>query len=188
MGCNSQRFRWLIILAALLVFVGIYWHFVSSGGQGKIRELRAVGEPKRLISTIGNILHGKESLKSTPWREVFSSDDNYLDIGPAKIKWLTGGYLCFNTEAGPWEFALCSKRDLKEVSKKDLQNQFVGEKDLVKGYNVFGRLGYNEDSINVITREIILARLAKKPGMVYALKIRRRENDTVWVSVMEITK
>ena len=183
MRVNPRRIRWLIILAALLVLHGIYWRFVSLRSHGRIYESRAVDDPKKLIGTVGEILHGKESLKSTPWREVLSSDNNYLDVGPAKMEWSAGGYLYFNMGVGPWEFAPTSKRDLKKLSKEDLQCEFFGEKD-ANGPKVF-RGQWFTSGIQVSTGQIVLARLAKKPRIVYALKIRRQDSDAVRVSVLE---
>jgi len=99
----------------------------------------------------------------------------------------TAGYLYFNStdlKLGPWEFAPCSRRQLSDVLPKDGRCEFYG-KEHPKGTNVFGA-DWGENAILVYQGQLLLARQAKAPGIVYALKLKSQEGQQVHVDYVKL--
>ena len=99
----------------------------------------------------------------------------------------TAGYLYFNSTdpmLGPWEFAPCSRKQLSEVLPKDGRCEFYG-KDHPNGTNVFGT-DWDPNALLVYKGQLLLARQAKAPGIVYALKLKSQEGQQVQVDYVKL--
>ena len=97
------------------------------------------------------------------------------------------GYLYLNStdvKRGAWEFAPCQRLELTEVTLADAQGEFYGKGNL-NGTNAFGQ-NWRTNVLVVQLGDLLLARQAKQPKTVYALKVADQKGDKVHVRYLEI--
>jgi hypothetical protein len=108
------------------------------------------------------------------------------------MEWSTGGsaggYLYFwkpeDMDIGVWEFAPSTRKELNDVSLEDVQCEFFG-KGNPNGTNVFGA-HWQSTAIQINEGEVVLARLAHEPKIIYALKIQEQNLEKVRMYILEI--
>jgi hypothetical protein len=172
--------------AVFFAILAICWYSIPSirFKARRIHESRALDSPQRLA----DVLSGRQPLKTAQWSQILSSDKRYLDIGLTEMEWSAGGYLYFwkpeDMNLGVWEFAPSMRKELNDVSLEDVQCEFFG-KGSPNGTNVFGAK-WQGNAIQVTEGEVVLARLAQKPKIVYALKIQEQNLEKVRVKILEI--
>jgi hypothetical protein len=106
-----------------------------------------------------------------------------LQIGPALLGWSLGGHIYMsnpNSNDPLWEFALSSRKRLRDVTREDLRCEFYGMND-PRGTNVFGprytgpntRTAWEEHAIRVPDGQVFLARLVTNRSTVYVIQLGR---------------
>jgi hypothetical protein len=104
-----------------------------------------------------------------------------MQIGPARLGWSLGGHIYMsNPDSNDplWEFALSSRKLLKEVTRDDLRCEFYGIND-PRGTNVFGPpysgvftgTAWEGHAIRVADDQLFFARLVTDRSMMYAIQL-----------------
>jgi len=184
----------LVIAVTFLVVVNFLSLPRTAGGG--IRDAWAVDTrltSAQVLTQVGEAVGGKRPPSTIRWRDLFSSADCYLRfVGPAAIEWSVkkaglSGYLYLNStdvKRGAWEFAPCQRLELTEVTLADAQGEFYGKGNL-NGTNAFGQ-NWRTNVLVVQLGDLLLARQAKQPKTVYALKVADQKGDKVHVRYLEI--
>ena len=188
MHSSRNRVLWLLLaMVLLLVAVFARKRLTSAQFAGRVHHASAIDSKPRLK----DVLSGRRPIKTVRLGELFSRDDSYLRFGSVAMEWSDGGdagYLYFSatdTKRGEWEFAPCTRQNLIEVRPEDGLCEFYGRAH-PKGTNIFGE-GWGENAILVNQGQLLLAREANEPGIVYALKIKNRGRQSVQVECLEMS-
>lgn len=155
--------------ASLVTVAAIVWR----SDPYEVREIRVVDSPK----TLQSVISGQVQFDKSEWKELISIEDQYIELGPNKLEWSTGGssggYLYFWQYSRPWnyvwEFAPCLKSDLKELGVADADCSFY-QFDSTERWEVFGgRMRTN--SLVVDAGEIVLVRHVENRNVAYAVHL-----------------
>ena len=104
-----------------------------------------------------------------------------MQIGTARLGWSLGGHIYMsNPDSNDplWEFALSSRKNLREVTREDLRCEFYGVSD-PRGTNVFGppysgrfmRPAWEGHAIRVADGQVFFARLVTNRSTLYAIQL-----------------
>lgn len=158
----NARVRTIFRLFMVLV-LGLLagWCFLHSGEPSpyRIMEAGAVDSPLSLRE----VMSGLRPFEKARWKEIAGTADNYLDLGPAKMEWSTGGQGSGHLYAWDvhrhgelvWEFAACNRTSLDDLTLSDIEAPF----------------SRRTSSLAVSDGTIVLARLSTDTNSIYALKV-----------------
>ena len=104
-----------------------------------------------------------------------------MQVGPARLGWSLGGHIYMsNPDSNDplWEFALSSRKHLREVTPEDLHCEFYGMND-PRGANLFGppysgvftHTAWEGHAIRVADGQVFFARLVTNRFTIYAVQL-----------------
>jgi len=175
----------LAILILLLLTAG--W-IILSPTFSRIHTVTAVDSPQ----TLRNVFNGNLPWKYVSWRKIWQGGSPCVSIGPGTMEWSSGGndtsylYVWGGDSSTPtWEFAPCEQRRLIDVTLEDTRRDFYGQRS--RGFDVFGE-NWRTNALKVNDSRIYLARLAKAPETVYALKVEQERDWMARIHYLQVTQ
>jgi len=179
----------MAIIFAAAFFAFIWFSRTSDSASSSIRVASAIDSKP----TFASVVSGQRTIGTFRAGDLLSSDDIYIRLGSSKLEWsiagAESGYLYCSSDdlkQGPWEFAPCSARKLSEVRPTDTRRKFYGGGD-TNGANAFGQNWLQqENAIRVHVGDLLFARQANKPAVVYLIRLKSQESMKVQVEYLEM--
>jgi hypothetical protein len=180
----SNRKRLVLALPLIVACVLVGW-FIRNGSRhpefGRIYRTEMVEENtddswqtgwERKEAALRRFLH----LRQRP-----APPQRGMQIGPARLGWSLGGHIYMsNPDSNDplWEFALSSRKNLREVTREDLRCEFYGMND-PRGTHVFGppytgpntRTAWEGHAIRVPDGQVFFARLVTNRSTIYVIQL-----------------